>query len=208
MAAPADRRLTELEFLERIVRATAETANHGELLKRIIDDATSAAGVEVCSLYLWQASEKSLLLVATNGLTQSAVGKLKLALGEGVTGWVAAQGQPVAVRDTRYESRFKWIPGIDQDRFVSMLSTPIKARGQMLGVINFQTAKPRIFNDDEITFAQAIAAQIAGILELSSARSQAHAELQLERATVDQLLAFYGSDSHFAAVLTRDFLAP
>src|SRR5438045_2961891 len=123
-------RLRELDFLERIVRATAEMANHAELLRRIIDEATDATGAQVCSLYLWSDSERMLELVATNGLTPSAVGRVRLSLGEGVTGWVAAQGQPLAVRDVRYESRFEWLAGIDQERFVSMLSVPIKSRSE------------------------------------------------------------------------------
>src|SRR5579859_5185087 len=122
-------RLRELSFLEGIVRATAEATNSTELLRRIVDGATEASDTQVCSLYSWNASEKVLVLTATNGLDQTAIGRVRMGLGEGVTGWVAAQGQPLAVRDVRYESRFEWIPGIDQERFTSMLSVPIKARG-------------------------------------------------------------------------------
>jgi signal transduction protein with GAF and PtsI domain len=201
-------RLRELEFLEKIVRATAEEAEHAELLRRIIDDATAATGAEVCSLYLWSEFERVLILVATNGLTQSAIGKVRLGLGEGVTGWVAAQGQSLAVRDVRYESRFEWLPGIDQERFVSMLSVPIKSRGRMLGVMNLQTELPHIFTVAEIDFAQTIAAHIAGIVEMAAGRERASEELAVERTSMAHLLALHGGDEHFAAVLTQDFLAP
>ena len=201
-------RLRELDFLERIVRATAEMANHAELLRRIIDEATDATGAQVCSLYLWSDSERMLELVATNGLTPSAVGRVRLSLGEGVTGWVAAQGQPLAVRDVRYESRFEWVAGIDQERFVSMLSVPIKSRGRMLGVMNLQTEKAHVFSPAEIDFAQTIAAHIAGIVDLASAHEQASADLASERSNVAQLLALQDGDSQFAALLKEDFLAP
>src|SRR5712692_2074245 len=201
-------RLRELEFLERIVRATAGASNYAELLRHVIDEATGASGTQVCSLYLWSEAERVLVLVATNGLTQSAIGRVRLTLGQGVTGWVAAQGQPLAVRDVRYEPRFEWLACIDQERFVSMLSVPIKARGRMLGVMNLQTEQAHVFSSAEIDFAQTIAAHIAGILEMASAREQASADLASERSAMAQLLALHGGDDRFAAMLSEDFLAP
>jgi len=198
----------ELEFLEGIVRATAEATNYAELLRRIVDGATEATDTQVCSLYLWDDAERVLVLAATNGLVQTAVGRVRLALGEGVTGWVAAQGQPLAVRDVRYESRFEWIPGIDQERFTSMLSVPIKARSRVLGVLNFQTEKAHIFSEAETDFAQAIAAHLAGIIELAAAHERVSQDLALERSSKEQLLALHGGDSALAGIVERDFLLP
>src|SRR5437660_550267 len=89
----------QLAFLERVVRATAEQSDHERLLRTIIDEATEATGTQVCSLYLWDDLEHHLVLTATNGLSQSGVGRVRLGLGEGVTGWVAARRAPLAVRD-------------------------------------------------------------------------------------------------------------
>ena len=52
----------QLAFLERVVRATAEQADHDQLLRRIIDEATEATDTQVCSLYLWDDAEKVLLM--------------------------------------------------------------------------------------------------------------------------------------------------
>ncbi len=201
-------RLRELSFLEGIVRATAEATNSTELLRRIVDGATTASGTQVCSLYLWSEDEKLLVLTATNGLDQSAVGRVRLGLGEGVTGWVAAQSQPLAVRDVRYESRFEWIPGIDQERFTSMLSVPIKSRGRLLGVLNFQTENARVFSDAETNFAQAIAAHLAGIIDMAAQRDQVSRDLALERTSTAALRALSDGDSALAETLTRDILEP
>src|SRR5438876_11008909 len=109
----------QLAFLERVVRATAEHADHDQLLRRIIDEATEATVTQVCSLYLWDDSEKVLVLTATNGLAQSGVGNVRLGLGEGVTGWVAARQSPLVVPDVRVEPRFVWVANLDQERFLS-----------------------------------------------------------------------------------------
>src|SRR5947209_20613115 len=87
--ASADAAVRQLAFLERVARASAERADHAKLLRTIIDEATEATRTQVCSLYLWDDSEKVLVLTATNGLAQSGVGAVRLGLGEGVTGWVA-----------------------------------------------------------------------------------------------------------------------
>ncbi|MDE3075955.1 MAG: GAF domain-containing protein [Chloroflexota bacterium] len=201
-------RLRELTFLEGVVRATAEATDYPQLLRRIVDGATEASGAQVCSLYLWDERDRLLVLTATNGLVQTAVGRVRLALGEGVTGWVAAQGQPLAVRDVRYESRFEWLPGIDQERFTSMLSVPIASRGRILGVLNLQTEAAHAFSEAEIDFAKAIAAHLAGIIGMAAAGHQVSQDLALERSSVAQLVALQRGDSAFAETLKRDFLEP
>ena len=81
--ANADAR--RLAFLEQVARATAERSDHADLLRTIIDEATEATGTQVCSLYLWDDVHRQLVLTATNGLSQSGVGAVRLGLGEGVT---------------------------------------------------------------------------------------------------------------------------
>src|SRR5437764_12479948 len=142
----------QLAFLERVVRATAEQADHDQLLRRIIDEATEATDTQVCSLYLWDDAEKVLTLTATNGLAQSGIGNVRLGLGEGVTGWVAAQRAPLAVADVRAEPRFTWVPNLDQARFRSMLSVPILTQDRVIGVMNLQTVQIHQFNSEEVEF--------------------------------------------------------
>src|SRR5438445_4460785 len=112
---PANAALRQLAFLERVARATVERADHAQLLRTIIDEATEATSTQVCSLYLWDDTEKVLVLTATNGLAQSGVGVVRLGLGEGITGWVAAQRLPLVVPDVRAEPRFTWVPNLDRN---------------------------------------------------------------------------------------------
>ena len=68
---------------------------------------------------------ETLVLSATNGLSQGGLGRVRLRIGEGVTGTAAVERAPVVVEDVRTEPRFRWLPGVDQARFVSMCSVPI-----------------------------------------------------------------------------------
>ena len=198
----------QLAFLERIVRATAEEGDHARLLRTIIDETTEATGTQVCSLYLWDDAQRVLVLTATNGLAQSGVGRVRLGLGEGVTGWVATRHTPLAVPDVRREPRFKWIDNLDQEHFRSMLSVPIISHERVIGVMNVQTTDVHAYRLEEIAFVGALAAQVAGILEISALRSRLADQVALEREAVERLSALNTSKSDLLAMLSHDFRGP
>src|SRR2546430_17363629 len=99
------------------------------MLRIVIDRTTDAMRVEVSSLYLLERREGLLRLVATNGLNRKYIGKATLRLGEGITGWVANAGLPAAARQVRADPRFKWIPGLGEERLTSVLSVPAPIHG-------------------------------------------------------------------------------
>jgi signal transduction histidine kinase len=207
MSDPA-RRLRELTFLERVARASATASDHTALLRSIVDETTVATETQVCSLYLWDDSERVLTLTATNGLAESGIGRVKLGLGEGVTGWVAAQRRPLAVPDVRAEPRFVWVPNLDQEQFSSMLSVPILSRDRVVGVMNVQTVERHEFTADEIDFVSAVAAQIAGILELSTLNARLARDLGIEHEAVRRLEAVNAGKQDLLAMLSHDFRNP
>jgi signal transduction histidine kinase len=204
----ADPTARQLEFLERIVRATAEESDHTRLLRTIIDETTEATGTQVCSLYLWDDAEKVLVLTATNGLAQSGVGRVRLGLGEGITGWVATRRAPLTVPDVRREPRFKWVDNLDQERFRSMLSVPIISHERVIGVMNVQTTDVHEFEAEEVMFLAALAAQVAGILEISALRSRLADQVALEHEAVERLSALNSSKSDLLGMLSHDFRGP
>ncbi|MBL8056689.1 MAG: GAF domain-containing protein, partial [Anaerolineales bacterium] len=57
---------------------------------------------------------------------------------EGITGWVAGTGQPLLVRDVAQEPRYVWMEG-SQTR--SELTVPIRAKDQVIGVLDVQSDK-------------------------------------------------------------------
>ena len=162
----------ELEFLQRLALTAAQTLGASSLVRLVIAETTGAMGVDVCSVYLLEADGSSLVLSATNGLSQTGVGRVRLRIGEGVTGTAAQNRAPIVVEDVRSEPRFRWLAGVDQARFVSMCSVPIVSGERLVGVLNVQTDDLREFGPDEVDFMTAIAAQVAGALERSALQSR------------------------------------
>src|SRR5437762_5117933 len=167
----------ELGFLVRLAQAAASTQKPDELLALIIRETTTAMGTDVCSLYLLMPSGRDLLLTATNGLNENMVGKVKMKVGEGITGFVAESRSPAVVADVSRDPHWKWVPGLDEDRFHSMLSVPIESGPRLVGVLNAQAAELREFNSAGIDFLRAIAGQVAGILERSELQRRLEAQL-------------------------------
>src|SRR5438270_4863308 len=167
----------ELGFLVRLAQAAASTQKPDELLALIIRETTTAMGTDVCSLYLLMPSGRELRLTATNGLNENMVGKVKMKVGEGITGFVAETRSPAVVADVSRDPHWKWVPGLDEDRFHSMLSVPIESGPRLVGVLNAQAAELREFNAGDIDFLRAIAGQVAGILERSELQRRLEAQL-------------------------------
>lgn len=174
----------ELSFLVRLAQAAASTQRSDELLELIIRETTSAIGVDVCSLYLVTPG-RELRLTATNGLNENMVGKVSMQVGEGITGWVAESRRAAVVPDVSREPHWKWIPGLDEDRFHSMASVPIESGPRLVGVLNVQSTDKREFNAGDIDFLKAIAAQVAGILERSELQRQTEVQLAEIRLSHD-----------------------
>jgi sugar diacid utilization regulator/putative methionine-R-sulfoxide reductase with GAF domain len=166
----------ELSFLVRFAQAAASTQRPDELLELIIRETTSAIGVDVCSLYLL-VPDRELLLTATNGLNENMVGKVTMKVGEGITGWVADSRRPAVVPDVSKEPHWKWVPGLDEDRFHSMVSVPIESGPRLVGVLNVQSTERREFSSGDIDFLRGIAAQVAGILERSELQRRTEVQL-------------------------------
>jgi sugar diacid utilization regulator/putative methionine-R-sulfoxide reductase with GAF domain len=155
----------ELAFLERLALAAASVLEPDALMELVITETTGALGVDVCSIYLRDEADDALVFTATNGLSSASLGRVRLPVGEGVTGWVAREGRPAVVDDVHADPRFRWVPGLDQTRFVAMCSAPILSGGRLVGVINVQTERPRRFTDGDVALIQAIGAQVGGVVE-------------------------------------------
>jgi sugar diacid utilization regulator/putative methionine-R-sulfoxide reductase with GAF domain len=169
--------IRELDFLQRLAQEAATAQKPGELVELIIRETTSAMATDVCSLYLSEPDGDQLKLAATNGLNPLMVGRAHLRVGVGITGWVAQHREHLSVPDVGADGRFKWIPGVDQKRFRSMLSVPIEAGDRLVGVLNVQSVERRDFVGADVDFLKAIAGQVAGILERMELQRRLEAQL-------------------------------
>src|SRR5436305_5970833 len=75
-----------LAFLHEFAQLATHARDWDELMRTVVDRTTIAMGVEVCSFYLLDRDGETLTLAATNGLDTTQVGRVSLAIGQGITG--------------------------------------------------------------------------------------------------------------------------
>jgi signal transduction histidine kinase len=196
-----ERRLRELAFLHEIAQLATLARDWDELLRAVIDGTTVALEVDVCSLYLAERDQPRLTLAATNGLDRTQVGRVSLAVGQGITGRVAESRQPIAVEDVTVDPRFSWVRGFDIEGLAAMLSVPLVWHDRVIGVLNVQTRAHRHFRDDEVEFLRTIGALLAGIVE--KGRLQAEVEARLAQVT-----ALDAARAELLSVVTHELRTP
>ena len=200
--APAtERRLRELAFLHDIARLATLARDWDELMRAIVDGTTTALGVEVCSFYLADRDQPRLTLAATNGLDRTQVGRVSLAVGQGITGRVAETREPIAVEDVTVDPRFAWVRGFDVEGLHAMLSVPLVWHDRVIGVLNVQTRDRRRFGGEDVDLLRTIGALLAGIVE--KGRLQAEVEGRLA-----ELTALDAARAELMSVVTHELRTP
>ncbi len=195
------RGLEEMTFLAEVARLAASARTFAELMGTIIDRARAAARADVCSIYLMDRDGTGVTLAATDGLDQDAVGRARLALGEGLTGLAARERTPVTSVDVNIDPRFAWIREVDQARYTSMCSVPMIWNDQVIGVLNVQTVDRRVFDASDVGFLETLAALLAGLVEKQRLQQEAESQLESLRA-IDEARA------NLIAVVTHALRTP
>ncbi len=140
------------------------TAPLKDVLEEVIQFATSVVPCDACFVYLLEG--EALVLRASKNPHPELVGRLKLKIGQGVTGWVAQQRQPVAVaRGASEDPRFRVFNEMPDDHFEAFLSVPVASRGRLVGVINLQNRSPYSYSEREVRLLSAIGFLVGAEIE-------------------------------------------
>ena len=163
------RRMVRMRDTRRLFARLREALSSGIAslpdIARLVTDELPA---DACAIYVTRAGE-ILELAATCGLNSSAVGRVRLRVGEGIIGMVAASGDAMNLPDAQNHPRFVYKSEIGEERYASMLATPVKRAGRILGVIVMQSIQPRLFTPMEVESVATVAMLLAEILSRAGA---------------------------------------
>lgn len=158
----------ENRALNRIIEVFSSGVDLDGVLSAAVDLVLETTGVDACFLHLYEPEGGGrLVLREASGPFRAVVGKVTLALGEGVSGWVAQHRVPVVIRDNKFaDARYKYIPALGGDRYTSMLSVPlISPAGRLVGVVNLHTERQRDFLQRDIDLLSHVASLLAAAIE-------------------------------------------
>jgi signal transduction protein with GAF and PtsI domain len=161
----------EVEFLHKMASSMASADPLADVLTHIVDFAAAVVSCDSCFLYALEDGE--LVLRASKNAHPDVVDRLKLRLGQGITGWVAEHGQHVAVAlNASQDPRFQLFKDLPEDKFEAFLSVPVLCRGRIVGVINLQNREPHEYTAREIKLISTIGFLVGAEIEMARLESE------------------------------------
>ncbi|HEV2123159.1 MAG TPA: GAF domain-containing protein [Chloroflexota bacterium] len=163
-------RVAELAALQKINSVVNSSLDLSQVLTQTVEVVAEVMHADVTAIFLYEETGR-LVLRATKGLNPEVVGRASLALGEGITGWTAQFGKPVAVADSWRDARFAYIPGLMEEPYHGWLSVPIilfrdkEATSKLIGVLDIETRAVKSFTPEEVAFAETVAGHVAIAIE-------------------------------------------
>jgi len=173
----------ELALVRRVTDRLVASIDFREALTTLIDGATELLGVERGSILVLDAETSELRIEVARGLDPEIVPRVRIPLGTGIAGGVAASGEAVVARDVRQLPGFRLDPEKASDYAdFSALCVPLVLHGRVLGVMNFNHKRSGLpFDERDLEFALLIANQASIVLW----SAQLHREY-LEKQVLDR----------------------
>ena len=149
-----------LNLLYQVSNVIHSTLDSQEALQLIVSEAVRLMNASSGSVVLINPTSNFLEISASQNLP-GAARKLKLRVGEGVTGWVARHGKPARVGDVTQDARY-----VAARRGVkSELAVPLEVNGETRGVINVDSDRADAFSADDQDLLEQLAVQAAKVIQ-------------------------------------------
>ncbi|HEX4701428.1 MAG TPA: GAF domain-containing sensor histidine kinase [Pseudonocardiaceae bacterium] len=181
----------ESTLLLAIIEATAEGPGVEPLAAAVAKLIVAATTTDVCFVHVLDDTGQSLSLAGATPPFDREVGRVHLALGTGVTGWVAARRQAAVIVDHKEsDPRYLRIPGLRGEDFASMASVPMASDlAGLVGVLNVHTRDRREFTERDIRLLTTIGSLLAGSVHLARLHRQVAQRERANERFAEQVVA-------------------
>jgi signal transduction protein with GAF and PtsI domain len=156
----------DIDFLHDIGSRMAGADSLHQDLNQIVEFASAVVKCDSCFVYVRE--EDELVLRASKNPHVEVIDRLKLRVGQGITGWVAERKEPVAIsHKASQDVRFKVFNELPEDSYEALLSVPILSRGRVVGVINLQHREPHTYTRRQIRLISTIGFLVGAEIEMA-----------------------------------------
>jgi two-component system, NarL family, sensor kinase len=180
----------ELALLRELIQAASTGPGVEPLAAAAARMITAATGTDVCFVHVLDDSDRSLTLAGATPPFDGQVGKIRLPLGSGISGWVAKHREPVVITDDKEaDPRYLPIQSLRGRDFTSMVSMPMETDpGGLVGVLNVHTVARREFTDGDVELLRVIGRLIAGSMHQARLHRQLVARERAHELFVEQVI--------------------
>ncbi|MET4433051.1 GAF domain-containing sensor histidine kinase [Mycolicibacterium sp. 624] len=180
----------ELALLRELIQAASSGPGVEPLAEAAARMITAATATDVCFVHVLDDTERSLTLTGATPPFDSEVGKIRLPLGQGVSGWVASHREPVVIiHDKESDPRYMPFESLRGSDFTSMVSVPMETDpGGLVGVLNVHTVARREFTSRDVELLLVIGQLIAGAMHQARLHRQLVARERAHENFVEQVI--------------------
>lgn len=146
LIARLERKARKLTAIFEVSRALNEETSPKVLFQLIVDRAAEIMGASSGSMILLDRRVGVLKIVAERGLGDRVKDDVRLAIGQGITGWVAQEGKPVLAADVRRDPRYVEV----NPRVRSEMAVPIRWGVSIVGVLNLDHYECEAFTEEDL----------------------------------------------------------
>jgi GAF domain-containing protein len=150
-------RINELSILNEIGKKLTSILDIDQLLNEILKLAQKALNFNECAILLLDESKRHLSIRSAYGYRQEVIKDFRIKVGEGITGMVAKNKQPILIPDVTKDSRY--IEGVRGGR--CEMTVPLIVKDEIIGVLDAESRSPGAFTQHELKLFQTFASQAA-----------------------------------------------
>jgi len=208
---PGDAALDQLRRLEAITDIALAHAGLQDMLPRLLDRVSEILAVDTVAVLLLDEETKELVATAAKGIEEEVEQGVRIPLGAGFAGRVAAERRPIDIPDIDQTVIFN--PILREKGIKSLLGVPLLSPTGLVGIMHVGSLTPREFTAEETGLLEQAAGRIAPAIEHvrlyeaeRAAREQAEAALTELRALqdlADAALAHLDLDEMLTELLDR-----
>ena len=167
-----------LDFLHDVGTRIAAADPLHEVLDEIVEFVSDLVNCDSCFIYVREDDE--LVLRASKNAHPELIDHLKLRVGEGITGWVAENREPVVIGcDAMHDPRFRSFSELPEDTFEAFLSIPAVFRSRVVSVINVQHQNPHAYSQRDVKAIATVGHLVGAAIEM--ARLEQHVEVLTDK---------------------------
>ncbi len=170
------------------------------LLKSIVQSIAEATDSKACSLMLLTPDKEVLLHTVAYGLSDWYLRKGPVTISRAIS--EVLEGRPVSVADVATDERVLYREQAKQEGIASILSVPMKLRGDVIGVLRLYSSSPREYTEEEIRFVETAGNLAALALERTRAYEMIQRDYETFREDMRQWQAELGNEGLMGDLIT------
>jgi signal transduction histidine kinase len=193
-----------LERLQAVTDAALAHLEVEELLQVLLPRIRDILGADTCAVLLLDEETNDLVARAAVGIEEEVEAGVRIAMGGGFAGRVAAGKQPVVLDDIDEAELLN--PILREKGIKSMVGVPLLVAGAVIGVLHVGTLQRREFDSDDVDLLQLAADRAAVAIEharLFEAERHARRRIEHVQAVTDAALAHLELEELLDVLLPR-----